>query len=135
MYKKRNDKLFFGPIWDFDLTLGNRTDGKGDVYDAWHIRQSSWFERFFEDPLFDDAFKNQWNSLKMDGSFCNLFNYANARVVELSRVQENNFSVWDISTIPLWGRNNATYQTEADRAIDWLVNRFEWMDAQINPLH
>src|SRR5690606_39010272 len=38
LYKKRGGKLFFGPVWDFDLAIGNANYGDADRVEGWHIR-------------------------------------------------------------------------------------------------
>ncbi|MGI9085158.1 MAG: CotH kinase family protein [Aeromicrobium sp.] len=82
MYKQRdsaagaNDgKLFFGPLWDFDLAAGS-ANRAGNVVSpsSFYLRnnlgvsaqQSSktWFNRLNEDPEFRAAVKARWNAVK-----------------------------------------------------------------------
>ncbi|MDZ7928310.1 MAG: CotH kinase family protein [Agrobacterium sp.] len=48
LHKKRDGKLFFGPIWDFDLGLGNAGYDDVDKTYGWHIRKAPWFDRLFK---------------------------------------------------------------------------------------
>ena len=66
MYKPRNGKLFFGPLWDFDLATGS-ANRAGNVVSpsSWYLRNTSgsrrssrrktWFNRLNEDPDFRSA--------------------------------------------------------------------------------
>ncbi|RYZ81189.1 MAG: hypothetical protein EOO68_36240, partial [Moraxellaceae bacterium] len=96
LYKKRNGKLFFGPVWDFDLSMGNA--GYSDVEKTYgcHIRNSPWFDRLFQDSAFRTKVKARWQTLKDDGTLIYLTQYAQARATWLDTQQEKNYQLWDI---------------------------------------
>lgn len=50
---KNNNKITYGPIWDFDLSAGNREGPLG--YKA--KVENAWMRRFFEDPNFERLVK------------------------------------------------------------------------------
>jgi hypothetical protein len=135
LYKKRNDKLFFGPLWDFDLALGNVDyDGADDPH-GWHVRTAAWFTRMFEDPHFAEQVTARWNHMKSAGILDDLMNRIDNRALWLSHVQQKNFELWDILNVYVWPNRVVTgsYQGEVDAMKTWLQQRIEWMDAQFNP--
>lgn len=132
--KKRNDKLFFGPIWDFDLALGNAGYGDVDKTYGWHIRQAPWFARLFEDPAFEAKVKARWQELKEDGSFELIFLYAEARATWLQEAQQRNFDLWPIFDWETWYTRvvMGSYDAEVAEMIRWQRERYNWMDEQLS---
>jgi hypothetical protein len=134
LYKKRNGKLFFGPIWDFDLALGNAGYSDVDKTYGWHIRKASWFSRLFEDPAFDAKVKARWQALKAEGKFELVFLYADARATWLDKAQERNFNLWQIFDWETWYTRiiMGSYDLEVEEMIRWQRERYEWMDEQFS---
>lgn len=135
LYKKRDGLLTFGPLWDFDLALGNVDYDGADNPEGWHILTANWYSRLFQDPTFADAVKERWNWMKNEGILENLFAHIDARALWLSEVQQANFELWDILNIYVWPNRVVTgsYQGEVDAIREWLEIRIEWMDKQFNP--
>ncbi|MDL2262449.1 CotH kinase family protein [Bacteroidales bacterium OttesenSCG-928-I21] len=64
MKKDRNEKLRMTCPWDFDLSFGNVEEGNGCYYeDGFHIRQTKYFNRLWEDPRFYKKLKARYDSL------------------------------------------------------------------------
>lgn len=124
LYKKRNGKLTFGPIWDFDIAIGNFTLADVDKTDGWYIRNAPWFKRMFEDPAFEQKVKTRWNQMKTEGMLNALFQYIDIRAAYLKDAQVNNFKIWPIPT--------SSYQGEIDAMNEWLRLRIIWMDARLS---
>ena len=89
-------KLNMGPIWDFDICMGNTkwngTDGRGP--EGYWNRESPWFERMLQDPAFVRKVKERIGYFKsnlavilaqVDGEAA----YAEASVVEDNRLWHN----------------------------------------------
>ena len=53
---KNNNKITYGPIWDFDLSSGNREGPIGFKAKV----ENAWLRRFFEDPNFEKLVKSKW---------------------------------------------------------------------------
>lgn len=134
LYKKRNGKLFFGPVWDFDLALGNAGYADVDKTWGWHIRKASWFARLFEDPAFDAKVKARWQALKADGKLELIFLYAQARATWLDKAQERNFNLWQIFDWATWYTRviMGSYDLEVKEMIRWQRERYNWMDRQLS---
>ncbi|WP_197085467.1 CotH kinase family protein [Cellvibrio sp. pealriver] len=138
LYKKRNGKLFFGPVWDFDLAMGNAGYDNVDKVDGWHIRPSPWFNRLFQDPAFQAKVTARWNTLKAEGKLDYIFQYAEARAAWLDKVQAKNYTIWSITDFASWilhGTHGGTgsYEAESKELIRWQRERYLWIDAQLNP--
>jgi hypothetical protein len=134
LYKKRNGKLFFGPVWDFDLSIGNADFfGAGDPT-GWRTRSGAWFNRMFQDPAFAAAVRTRWKTLRSNGTINSVFATIDRRAAFYSQVQTQNFVRWPIlnQTIPLIRASNGSYPTQVATIKTWLLQRRDWMDAQFN---
>lgn len=136
LFKKRNGKLFFGPIWDFDLAMGNAGYDNVDKTEGWHIRPVPWFNRLFQDPAFEAKVKARWQALKAEGKLEEIFQYAQARAVWLDKQQEKNYQLWNITDFESWIMHPAagmgSYETEVNELIRWQRARYEWIDEQFS---
>ena len=134
LYKKRDGKLFFGPIWDFDLALGNAGYDDVDKTYGWHIRKATWFARLFEDPAFVAKVKTRWQTIKEEGDLELIFQYAQARAIWLNKAQERNFERWPIFNWTEWYTRviMGSYDAEVNEMIRWQRARATWMDTQLS---
>lgn len=137
LYKKRNGKLFFGPIWDFDLAFGNAGYDDVDKTYGWHIRPAPWFDRLFQDPAFKAKVKARWNSAKAEGKLEYIFQYAEARANWLNKQQKKNYMLWSVTDFADWilhGSHGGTgsYEAETKEMIRWQRERYQWLDTELN---
>jgi len=133
-YKDRNGKLGMGPLWDFDLAIGNTDYSDCKNPTGWWIRNSVWFGRLFQDPAFALKVKNQWNALKAQ-KIPALFTFMDQTASYINQSQKYNFNRWDILGIYVWPNPVVTgsYTGEVNYTKDWLQKRITWMDQQFNP--
>lgn len=134
MYKKRNGKLILGPVWDFDLAIGNINYGDADKTEGWHTREAAFFGRMFEDPAFEHKVKARWKQMKDEGMLTALFAYIDTRALFLKDAQANNFKRWPILSEYVWPNRVVTgsYQGEVDAMKEWLSLRIAWMDERLS---
>jgi hypothetical protein len=132
-YKDRNEKLSMGPVWDFDIAVGNIYYNGNDNPEGWWVKNSSWFNRLFEDPDFTKRIKSRWNELKNEEVFT-LNDFIDNMAKELQYSQQSNFVKWDILNKNVWPNTVVTgsYDGEIQYMKQWLEKRIKWMDAQIN---
>jgi hypothetical protein len=133
LYKPRNGKLTFGPLWDFDLAIGNVNYLTFNP-EGWYIRSAPWFTRMFADPAFEQRVKQRWEQMKAAGMLDGMFARIDARAHWLSEVQRANFERWDILDF-LFNPNRVvtgSYQGEVDAMKVWLRARIDWMDAELS---
>jgi hypothetical protein len=137
IYKKRGGKFFFGPLWDFDLSMGNAGYNDADKYYGWYIHNYPWFDQLFKDPAFQAKFKARWNQLKTDGKLDYISQYAQARALWLDKQQKKNYQLWSITDFASWilhGGHGGTgsYDAEVTELIRWQKARIDWLDREIN---
>lgn len=133
LYKKRDGKLFFGPLWDYDLAIGNVNYDNADLIEGWQIRPAAWFARLFQDPAFDAKVKARWKEWKANRVVEHLFDWTTERQHYLSKVQERNFQRWPILSTWVWPNRVVTgsYAGEVVAMQDWLFYRRNWLDKQL----
>jgi hypothetical protein len=134
LYKKRGGLLTFGPVWDFDLAIGNANYLNADRVEGWYIRTAPWFDRLFQDPAFANRVKQRWQRLVSDGTLNKLDEYILYRRSWLSTVQERNFDRWPILHIWVWPNRVVTgsYEGEVFALRDWLGRRRIWLESQFH---
>lgn len=132
LYKKRGGPLVFGPVWDFDLAMGNANYLGADKTDGWYIRTAPWFDRLFQDPAFASRVNARWQQLINDGTIVRFSDYIRARKTLISRAQEKNFEKWPILNTWVWPNRVVTgsYDGEVLAMQDWLASRRLWLQAQ-----
>jgi CotH kinase protein len=137
LWKPRGGKLHFGPLWDFDLAIGNAAYFGATDAQGWYIRSAPWFTRMFEDPRFADRVAATWREMKRDGRLDALLAHVDRRATELRDAQARNFERWPILDVNVfanvaWPFPNS-YDNEVAYLRRFLVERMAWMDAQWAP--
>ncbi len=133
MHKPRGGKLVFGPVWDFDLALGNVNYDGADRTNGWHSRQAQWYTRLFQDPAFTARFASRWRELRASGAIDSLQKLVVSRASHLSVVQKKNFERWPILSTYVWPNQfvMGSYDQEVFVMRLWLEERIRWMDTEI----
>lgn len=149
MYKDKDSKggkLTMGPLWDYDICLGNADFfsafnpigwvmdgmGNGDGYAA-----PFWWAKFRLDPYFNSILKQRWNYLKsvsLNTGYINQLIDMNA--YELREAQVRNFTRWNILSTYVWPNYyvGGSYENELNYIKNWIRDRINWMDSQIQLL-
>lgn len=131
MFKDRGGKLNMGPIWDYDIAIGNVNFGGNDSPEGWHIRKAVWISRLFQDPAFAQKVDDRWDELIVD-EIGTIFDFIDDEAAKLSVSQENNFRRWDILNKLVWPNPAVygSYQGEVDHMKSWLQQRLTWIGGQ-----
>ena len=130
-YDSVSQKIYMGPIWDFDISCGNISyDGCENPEGFW-VKESAWFNRLFEDPLFANFVKDRWNSKKA------LVKKSSEWIRDAAKEIENAVLINDLlwknighrqwPHAPGW-KKRKTYSDEVEYFVDWVDCRFAWMD-------
>lgn len=135
MNLKRGGKLKMGPIWDNDNSFGKHEDPNMWPVEGWYMRNTQWYTRLFQDPVFIAELKKRYgffyakkNELMADiNSNAEYLRYAiyenNARWGILYNLSVSfNYNVW------------GCYQNEVQYLKDWLNRRMDWLNTEINKL-
>ena len=130
-YKKRNKKLEYGPIWDFDRSMES-TDGRDNNPSTWSGGTAyftfPWWGSLFDNENFWQAYIDRYFELR-EGPFAtlNVNSIIDRMASDLNEAQARNFRRW--SDQPRFGG----YQGEVDHLKEWLGTRLDWMDRQFSP--
>lgn len=134
-------KLFAGPVWDFNITLGNADYCAGDSYTGWALDfpcdQSVipfWWHRLQQDTAYVKLLNCRWQELR--GGILNtqtILNSIDSLATKLEAPQQRNYQIWPILGTYIWPNAyvGQTYQDEIDFLKQWLTNRLNWMDANL----
>ncbi len=136
MNYKPGGKLKMGPVWDFDLGFGNVDYGPEDDYTGFWVKQSIWISRMFEDPEFVKTVQGRYAVLrtKKDEIINRIVD--NANYLRLSTI-ENNKRWQTLLNSPGENSDDETwsiYLNEVEFLKNWLNNRFQWLDSEIQKL-
>lgn len=141
MHKDRGGKLTMGPLWDFNLSLGNADYLEGWNPRGWYyplISQSQyldgWYTRLFQDSAFRLHYADRWFEFRRDAFTTErLLGVIDDYAALLDESQARNFARWPILgryVWPNWYIAN-TYRQEIDWMKGWLTERLAWMDDRI----
>jgi hypothetical protein len=133
--KPRGEKLHFGPLWDFDITLGNVNYDGADATAGWQIRPAPWFTRLWQDPAFERRVKTRWQQLRSDGTIAAWRQSILTRWDYMSVEQRRNFERWPILNTWVWPNRivPGSYDGEMAALQEWLAARISWLDTQLRP--
>ena len=151
LYKDRDSKnphLFAGPVWDFNIALGNAEYCGGNSYQGWAINFNSlcgqddwiihfWWKLLWEDPAFREQLSNRWKELRDDS-------FTDAKVTGLvdsltgvvQEAQVRNWQRWPVLNQYVWPNVFCcgTYSQHVDYLRTWTLNRLHWMDGAVKTL-
>jgi hypothetical protein len=131
-------KLFAGPIWDYNLSLGNANYLQGWMPDTWYYTQVSagdypWWPRMQQDPTFGERYRERWREFRKGPlSIPSLVATIDAHVAEIRESAERNFVKWRILGRYDWPNwfIAKTWDEEVEWMTGWLRDRVAWMDGQ-----
>ncbi len=136
MFKKKgDDKIYTGPVWDFDKAANNDNrpgdQTSGLMLDA-AFEPKLWVRRMMEDQTFRQRIRSRWNELKpkIKALSANIDPLAKKLAVS----QAVNFKRWDIIgrqsyiEVYVW----PTYEAEVAYLKKFLDTHITWLDTKFN---
>lgn len=141
----KDEKLYLGPIWDFNLAFGNADYCEGGNTSGWAWDFNTicnggtwmvpfWWKRLLRDPEYVIQFQARWSYLR-ENQYSNetIMNYIDSLETVLDQPQQRNFTRWPILNQYIWPNNYVgnTYSNELNYLKNWIVNRLSWLDANI----
>ena len=151
MYKPKGDKLYCGPLWDFDLSVGNVNYGYGNEY-SWTPEadlnandgkmlaenDNTWFRRLLRNEEFEAIVKQKL--IDYDETIQYVISLAdpdnpNGYYQQYQYSMERNFLRWDILGEYVWPNNKAVYSITTVRESfiyvrNWLSDRYLLMQVR-----
>lgn len=132
-YKDLGGKMKAGPVWDFDLTLGNLAAWETEnlaVQDPTGMRiiDVAWFSRLFQDPYFSGQFERSYSQLR-GSSWTNeeVAGIISSLQTRLGPAAERNTRRWYSGP-----ESDFDYHREVDELSEFIRLRMEWMDRNIH---
>lgn len=139
-YKDKDSKgglLTAGPIWDFNISMGNGDYCNAYTSDGWvydehcGIFNPFWWGRMFEDEAFANMAKCKWEEWR-NGPILEdvVFNYIDSLALTLVEPAERNFQRWPVLDEYVWPNYEygGTYLDEVEYIKAFLSARWLWMD-------
>lgn len=149
MYKdrdSRNPKMFMGPVWDYNISMGNGNYYDVEITSGWQFEffendieflnddqwvMPFWWRKIFHHQPFADKVNLRWSELKNT-----IFNsghvnhYIDSLVTYLNESQVRNFEKWPVLGVWVWPNSfvGQTYMQEINYLKQWLSNRFNWLN-------
>ena len=134
MNLKRGGKLKMGPLWDFDISIGNIDYNGNYIPEGLWIKQVPWYARLFEDPEFVAKVKERFRyfySMREE-----IIQEINDKAEYLRYSVEENENRWHTFYTYTWPNYDITgnYMNEVQHMKDWLNTRFEWLNAEFDQM-
>lgn len=128
-------KLKMGPLWDFDIALGNINYNGNQDYEGFMIKKKvTWFSRMFEDPSFLTLIKERFAYFKSKKNDILTDINENATYLKYSTIENN--AKWNTlyqytwPNYAIWG----SYANEVQYLKQWLDKRFDWLEKAFSEL-
>lgn len=150
----KDGKLHAGPIWDFNITLGNANYYDGWDTDDWEIDSLTeqcgndfpppfWWIKFAHERNFAGRIRTRWQELRASVLATDaLHTYIDSIADTLDEAQARNFELWPrpgepgvgFWPVPAIFYTFSTYQDEVDYLKSWISERLVWMDGHMSGL-
>ena len=126
-YKDIGGKLKAGPLWDFDLTLGNTSKDEVNEPTGFRIVSTVWFHRMFQDPYFCKIYKDRYKKFRKTI-------WTDDEI--LKRIEEVTFYLRNATSrdYEKWYTEDdfQSYEEEINKLREFLIERLRWMDDNID---
>lgn len=153
LYKDKDsndEKLKAGPIWDYNIGFGNCYYQDASLEGGWHIDYETynstfllidywqvpfWWKKLFADPDFKVKIASRWQKLRANEfSTSHFFSIIDSLTILLGESQQRNFTKWPVLGQYIWPNVyiGQTYSDEINYLKNWILNRLNWMDAELN---
>lgn len=141
LYKDAGGKLCLGPVWDFDLSLGNANEGCEtfvDLYAAQNLKGQSnpWFYNLMAYHWFRELVAERWASEEVQKIVTSLDDMIEEQATIYNSSFCRNFEEWQIfgqcmNREPREITRLKTYNQHYQYLITWLNSRIDWMNSFI----
>lgn len=142
MYKEKDGKLKMGPIWDFDLSAGDDSQDmsavKTDGWFSFAYYKNQWMYNLMKDKEIAKRFVDRWHEkyeeiCEIIETIPEIYDYIEASALA-------NFSIHDvIGKERTWYTVDAvynikTYSGQVEYLYNWLTERVEWINNNVDSL-
>jgi len=126
LYKDVGGLITWGPIWDMDWSSGNHVNlgGNGGKYNTWWHSESQdreyWYRALYNDPWFVLQLYERWGEIQSN---------IDTMMSELE-IWNEKLAGASMADNKRW-RYDWTYEKEVNTFRQWMINRREWMNQQM----
>jgi hypothetical protein len=149
LHKNRNsinDKIFAGPVWDFDLAFKNADYCSGSDTTGWawefnnicpgdYFQVPFWWGKLSTDTLFAGNLLCRWKELRQNVlSQQNLYQLIDSVVSITAQPRTRHFAKWPVLGQYVWPNPQPiaqTYDEEISQLKNWLAARLRWIDRSL----
>jgi hypothetical protein len=129
-------RIVFGPLWDFDIAMGNTTMTRFRTTPGWNLRGRPYVGRLWQDGAFRRGLATRWRKLRAAGLRERLHGMIARDARQLRGAQMRNFRRWPILGRYVWpnpvdprtGRYRPSWRSEVAYLRRWLDARIGWMN-------
>ena len=129
-FKDRNKRIEYGPVWDFDRTMGCDDDGRAANPVGWSSSyRHGWWSRVMSNKAFKELYAQRWGEVR--GSVMtekNIFSIIDEWEELLDESAQRNFTKWRLVN------SKTGFQTEIKQLKTWISSRLTWMDTQFDSI-
>ena len=129
-FKDRNKRLEYGPVWDFDRTMGCDDDGRASNPVGWSgSYRFGWWSRAMSNKSFKELYTQRWGEVR-GGAMTekNIFSIIDEWEELLEEAAQRNFTKWRLVN------SKTGFQTEIKQLKNWISQRLKWMDTQFDSI-
>ena len=120
MYKPRSQKLFAGPLWDFDIAVAQRESERDTT--GWYLRpKSPWYSRLFTSPAFASDAGKAW--AEAAPGFRTVGPHLKKIDADIKKARNSNTKRWP--------KMKPEPTDQVDYLTQWLADRTNWMEASL----
>jgi hypothetical protein len=132
-------RITFGPLWDFDIAMGNTTMTRFRTTPGWNLRGRPYAGRLWQDARFRRGLAARWRKLREAGLRQRVRGMIARDARRLRGPQVRNFTRWPILGRYVWpnpadprtGRYRPTWGSEVAYLRRWLGARISWMNRRL----
>jgi hypothetical protein len=127
------EKIKMGPVWDFDIGLGNIPNSQKLTSGFW-IQKAEWYTRLFQDPAFSAKVRERFAYFYNEKD--KVFDKIKANADYIYDSQIVNHEKWGTLQKKLWPNPHIydTYEEELGYLKSWLEARYEWLNIAVKDM-
>jgi hypothetical protein len=124
-------RLRIGPVWDFDISMGNSYFGSSRV-PGWLLESRDWAERMYDQRSFIERMGARWRGLRADGLRGRVMRMISANYRQLRGPARAHFRRWPVLNRLVWPNPavRGSYRAEVRFLRSWLSRRMNWLDGR-----
>ncbi len=137
IYKKAGESLRLGPLWDFDLAIGNADyiDYAPENWYGMRAYKNRWFQLMMAIPEVREQFKLRYLELYED-DIPEMLEAVSALGDAMSPLAQRNFDRWDILAQYVWPNppgmvGSSEYASQVEYVHNFIQRRAAWMAQEV----